>query len=316
MSPGEYCMQLRAPAYAALAILTWFSAAAGAAAPSPTVTFVEGPSTIISGKLGFVPAAGVPLRQCDIVRTGPKALVQAESDDGGQIVVGHDSRMLFELPGSGEGAVGPVFLLSGWAKVAVPKRDKVLPYRVATPYFDLSISAGAAVVHVDSDGGTVFLEEGNGIVTAPSGTSESGIKIAAWHSYGHKAGQPAGAVAKGIDPAFLKGMPRSMRDNPPSILTRLKARDVQPQAAPGYDPGEAEQWLKSIVRLRPCVADSTVSRGQEALRRQGLEVGAIDGVLGPRTQAALRVFQQRSGLTVTGRFDAETLRALEVLDRR
>ncbi|HEU0200699.1 MAG TPA: hypothetical protein VFR86_09710, partial [Burkholderiaceae bacterium] len=51
----------------------------------PTVTLTEGPSTLISGVRGYLPEPGVKLRQCDIVRTGPKALLRVEFEDGGRI---------------------------------------------------------------------------------------------------------------------------------------------------------------------------------------------------------------------------------------
>jgi peptidoglycan hydrolase-like protein with peptidoglycan-binding domain len=49
---------------------------------------------------------------------------------------------------------------------------------------------------------------------------------------------------------------------------------------------------------------------QVALRAYGLYVGAIDGVAGPGTRAALRSFQQHAGLAPTGAADAATRRAL------
>ena len=309
-------MATRSPAGIALAASMSVCLAAGAAAPVPTITIVEGQSTIISGTRGFVPAKGVPLRQCDIVRVGPQALVQAEFDDGGQIVVGHDSRMLFELPGSDEPAVSPMFLMSGWAKVAVPRRERMPPYRIVTPLFDLSMDAGAVVLHAEADGVAFFVETGDAVAQVPGGGARAGTTVTAGHTYVHKAGQPAGTVAKGIDKGFLSAMPRSMRDSLPSLLARLKARDVSPQPAPGYDPKEAEQWFRTVAQLRPCIADNTIRSGQEALERQGFDVGAVDGILGPRTRSALQAFQQKHGLTATGRFDPETLDALNVAGRR
>lgn len=44
----------------------------------------------------------------------------------------------------------------------------------------------------------------------------------------------------------------------------------------------------------------TVAEMQRALARLGFEVGPIDGSIGPRTEAALRAFQNRYGLTVDG----------------
>ena len=51
---------------------------------------------------------------------------------------------------------------------------------------------------------------------------------------------------------------------------------------------------------------------QQALKDQGHDPGAIDGVMGPKTQAALRDYQEKQGLKVTGRLDAETSAKLGV----
>lgn len=45
---------------------------------------------------------------------------------------------------------------------------------------------------------------------------------------------------------------------------------------------------------------------QSALARQGISPGPFDGVLGSQTRAALRAFQQRENLPVTGEWDALT----------
>jgi lipoprotein-anchoring transpeptidase ErfK/SrfK len=45
---------------------------------------------------------------------------------------------------------------------------------------------------------------------------------------------------------------------------------------------------------------------QIALSRQALSPGSLDGLMGSQTRAALRAFQQKEGLPVTGLFDAET----------
>jgi peptidoglycan hydrolase-like protein with peptidoglycan-binding domain len=49
---------------------------------------------------------------------------------------------------------------------------------------------------------------------------------------------------------------------------------------------------------------------QVALRAQGLYLGAIDGQVGPKTVAALRIFQRTHGLPATGRIDRKTRRAM------
>lgn len=49
---------------------------------------------------------------------------------------------------------------------------------------------------------------------------------------------------------------------------------------------------------------------QIGLVRQGISPGSIDGLMGAQTRAAIRVFQERAGLPVTGGVDAGTLLAL------
>src|SRR5437868_13579667 len=58
------------------------------------------------------------------------------------------------------------------------------------------------------------------------------------------------------------------------------------------------------------LADSTVQQAQEELKAQGYYFGQIDGDKNADTIAAIRRFQIRSGLPVTGQLDQETLRAL------
>jgi peptidoglycan hydrolase-like protein with peptidoglycan-binding domain len=58
------------------------------------------------------------------------------------------------------------------------------------------------------------------------------------------------------------------------------------------------------------LADSTVQQAQEELKEQGYYFGEINGDENADTIAAIRRFQIRSGLQVTGELDQETLRAL------
>ena len=53
-------------------------------------------------------------------------------------------------------------------------------------------------------------------------------------------------------------------------------------------------------------ANVDVRAAQQALRDQGFDPGPIDGVMGPRTSTAVRDFQQKENLAVTGQIDAET----------
>lgn len=54
-----------------------------------------------------------------------------------------------------------------------------------------------------------------------------------------------------------------------------------------------------------------IEKVQKALKQQGHDPGAIDGVLGPQTSAALRAYQKEQGLSATGRLDDATLAKLQ-----
>jgi hypothetical protein len=51
---------------------------------------------------------------------------------------------------------------------------------------------------------------------------------------------------------------------------------------------------------------------QQALQGKGLDPGPIDGVMGPKTQAAIRAFQKDQNLPQTGRMDDQTAAKLGI----
>jgi peptidoglycan hydrolase-like protein with peptidoglycan-binding domain len=55
---------------------------------------------------------------------------------------------------------------------------------------------------------------------------------------------------------------------------------------------------------------AAIEHAQKTLKQKGHDPGAVDGVMGPQTTAALRAYQKEQGLEVTGRLDAPTLAKL------
>jgi peptidoglycan hydrolase-like protein with peptidoglycan-binding domain len=51
---------------------------------------------------------------------------------------------------------------------------------------------------------------------------------------------------------------------------------------------------------------------QERLKAEGVYAGPVDGTLNPQTEAALRQYQEKKGLPVSGAADEETLRDLQI----
>jgi peptidoglycan hydrolase-like protein with peptidoglycan-binding domain len=66
-----------------------------------------------------------------------------------------------------------------------------------------------------------------------------------------------------------------------------------------------------VLLVRSAVADPTVQQAQEALKEQGFYYGEVTGQKNADTTAAIRRFQIRNGLQVTGELNDETLLALK-----
>jgi len=113
-------------------------------------------------------------------------------------------------------------------------------------------------------------------------------------------GETAGAATAPVQPF----------SNPP------QDRQLYPSnpAAPGTSPGLLFAGTPYESAL-PDVQRNVVLSAQIALARRGLYRGEIDGMYGPAVEFSLRAYQARTGLSVTGRFDLETLAALQLLPR-
>jgi localization factor PodJL len=68
-----------------------------------------------------------------------------------------------------------------------------------------------------------------------------------------------------------------------------------------------------LVEARTLAPSPTVVRqAQRKLNDMHFDVGNADGIVGPRTRAAIEAFQRANGLRVTGRLDPETIAALNL----
>lgn len=73
------------------------------------------------------------------------------------------------------------------------------------------------------------------------------------------------------------------------------------------------EWDILVGYLNPIettTKDKGVSGAQGRLKNLGYMVGAVDGVMGPKTEAAIEAFQADENLKVTGKLDDETRKAL------
>src|SRR5437588_236676 len=78
----------------------------------------------------------------------------------------------------------------------------------------------------------------------------------------------------------------------------------------GVYEGDIDYYTQGAYDSSDQSADSTIASAQEQLAGQGYYRGEIDGVFGPETRRAIMRYQSDHGLSVTGRLNVDTLRAL------
>jgi hypothetical protein len=128
-------------------------------------------------------------------------------------------------------------------------------------------------------------------------------------------------VRDSIDPQdvtdFLAAYPASRF----AVTARLRLRQLQRQTAVSPEaPGETIHALATGTPKQAPTSDalqvspSQIRHPQTRLRVTGFAPGPIDGIFGPRTQAALYHYQVQYGLPATGRLDAATLGSLDILN--
>jgi peptidoglycan hydrolase-like protein with peptidoglycan-binding domain len=102
-------------------------------------------------------------------------------------------------------------------------------------------------------------------------------------------------------------------------LSAMAAGDQKqsPQAQSGQSQTQSEQSAQSQPQGSQQASASSqspelVKQAQEKLSAAGHDAGQADGVMGPKTQAALKEFQQSKGLQASGELDQKTIAALGV----
>ncbi|HSJ95811.1 MAG TPA: peptidoglycan-binding domain-containing protein, partial [Myxococcota bacterium] len=91
--------------------------------------------------------------------------------------------------------------------------------------------------------------------------------------------------------------------------------DSNSASAPaGYPASYTSQQASIQQRAASRYDEQSIMQAQRALGARGYDVGPVDGIWGPSSQAALRNFQQAKGMTVDERLGPETLAALGVSD--
>jgi peptidoglycan hydrolase-like protein with peptidoglycan-binding domain len=165
------------------------------------------------------------------------------------------------------------------------------------------------------------LLEAGGRVIAFESFARKGLGLAdiPWQRRGH-GGWIAYFANDGVH-SVLANIPIRFRLHANAMLPSI-SRECFSECVPG---GMRHIARVSAMKLTACffvavalassaIADDRLRDVQAALKSQGFYYGEVDGSEGTETTAALRRFQIRNGLTVSGKLNDETLAALDMAD--
>lgn len=114
-----------------------------------------------------------------------------------------------------------------------------------------------------------------------------------------------------VTPGTTQAPPGAIQPTPGTLATpgTIAPGTPIPQAA---TPGTVPSGTSSLPSVGTGVTTLQVRSAQQALQGIGVNPGPIDGVMGPRTQQAVRDYQKRENLPETGQLDAATLQKLGI----
>lgn len=126
---------------------------------------------------------------------------------------------------------------------------------------------------------------------------------------------PAGQVREIQGELRKRGLYTGANDGIVGPQTELAIRNLQQQGNLQVT-GRLDEATLAVLGQRTPEAGrtggATIRAVQQQLNARGFGAGPVDGVIGERTQVAIREFQARQGLPATGRLDARTVEALGV----
>ncbi len=76
--------------------------------------------------------------------------------------------------------------------------------------------------------------------------------------------------------------------------------------------GLAGQGSEQPPEQRVLLSKTQIEQVQKRLQAEGYDPGPLDGTMNAQTEAALRAYQQREGLGVSGALDGATLKQLQL----
>ncbi len=242
---------------------------AAAAPRAPLVTMLDGDATLLRDGARFALAEGVRLQAGDLLATGAQTrLLRVEFPGGQGVALGPASRAMLTPTLGDDRMHAGVYLLSGWAKLAVPPG---VSGAIRSPLADTDTTGATLILAVRADGAQAFAETGPSRVQprapdAPAQSLKSGEMLTL------AAGSARPALSQGASPAFVQAMPRAFMDSLPSRLAAF-TNDVAPRRLGDMGYADAQPWIDAEPALRRVFAERWRRLAADPQFRSGLVAG-------------------------------------------
>ncbi len=234
------------------------------ASSKANITHLDGSGVLIRGTSRYALTKGISLQSGDIMEFNEHTHAQVEFLDGARAAFGSSSRIFWFPQSNNERNSTKLFLLSGAAKIVVPKGAQSL--RIETQYLDLVINEAISIILASDKESEVFVESGTIRINGESNT----LKLREGEYCLQKTGRKLSISA--IPPkSFVSVLPMQFRDPLPHLLSRLGNRNP-PRAKPrNFTYDEVEPWLNGPPKVRKYFAYQWRSKVKDAVFRKSLE---------------------------------------------
>lgn len=251
----------------AAACLLALHCGAACAEPAAMLALADQPLRIIRGAQLFKAVSGTLVQKDDIVETGAGS-AQIEFGAGSIAALGPRTRVYLTALGQDQKAPAELALLQGWVKVLCTVGRRTL---VATSALQVSVGAGAAIVHSAPGKDELFADEGEQLAARFDEKGRPGAVL--------KVAPEQYAVADGVKPLlagrparqFISEMPPGFRDRiapGPALgkagkLAAVKEREV--------DFADVDAWLGASLAVRKGFVPRFRARLKDPAFREQLE---------------------------------------------
>ena len=234
------------------------------ASAKANITHLDGSGVLIRGTSRYALTKGISLQSGDIMEFNEHTHAQVEFLDGAIAAFGSSSKILWLSHSKKDLNSTKLYILSGAAKVVVPKGAK--PLRIETQHLDFAVTEAISIILTSDSESEVFVESGTIRINSENNT----LKLREGEYCRQMTGRKL-SIAASPPKSFVSVLPIQFRDPLPHLLARLGNRNSQLARPRNFTYDEVKSWLDGPPKIRKYLAHQWRSKVKDADFRKSLE---------------------------------------------